>query len=133
MLGAPVWARKKKTPVAAGVFRCFATHPKRGRGTTGTLRASHRWVAAVQSAGDWRLPWTRFLFFIRATAGAASAYSPSAAVVTVVIATVRAAAARRLGRSSARPPKAAIRRLLTGARTMLATNASTGRVGEKVP
>jgi hypothetical protein len=71
---------------------------------------------------------------MRATVGAVNGRSPSAAVVTVVIATARGAAVKRLGVSSAGPPKPAIRRRLMGVRTMLAISASTVRVaGQQVP
>jgi ABC-type siderophore export system fused ATPase/permease subunit len=57
----------------------------------------------------------------------------SSIVDSAAMATARAAAARRLGVSNARLPKPAIKRRLTGARTMLATSASTGLVAGRGP
>lgn len=112
----------------------FRDPPKRVEAQR-TLRASHRWVAAVQSAGDWRLPCrrTKFPFFIGVTAGAAIVRLPSAAVVTAAIVTARAVVARRRGASSAKRPRPDIKKHLTGVRTMLGTSASTGHVDGQGP
>src|SRR5215210_8633472 len=135
MLRGSRWARKKKTPVAAGVFPLF-----RDPSEEESRRNKHAESLAQMGYGcperrHWRLRCRRrrFPFFIRATAGAVSTRLPSAAAATAATATAHAVAVRRLGASSERLPRPAIRKRLTGVRIMPATSASTGLVAERVP